>query len=100
MSKPLFSKASTSDSLPVHDLVAWHLVCDGCWIPRQSSVADLTFSFGLQIAVASGATVIATSSSDEKLEVAKKLGAKHTINYNTTPEWDQEVLRIVRHVAT
>ncbi|KAI0370820.1 NAD-P-binding protein [Pilatotrama ljubarskyi] len=50
--------------------------------------------FGLQLAVASGATVIATSSSDAKLEVAKKLGAAHTINYKKTPDWDQEVLKI------
>ncbi|KAG7445436.1 NAD-P-binding protein [Guyanagaster necrorhizus] len=50
--------------------------------------------FGLQFAVASGANVIATSSSDDKLEVAKKLGATHTINYNTTPNWDKEVLRL------
>ncbi|KAI0673129.1 NAD-P-binding protein [Trametes maxima] len=50
--------------------------------------------FGLQLAVASGATVIATSSSDRKLEIAKKLGAAHTINYKTTPDWDQEVLKI------
>lgn len=51
--------------------------------------------FALQIAVASGATVIATSSSDRKLEIAKKLGAAHTINYKTTPDWDKEVLKIV-----
>ena len=51
--------------------------------------------FGLQIAVASGATVIATSSSDNKLAVAKKLGAKHVVNYKKTPDWEQEVLRIV-----
>lgn len=51
---------------------------------------------GLQLAVASGATVIATSSSDEKLKIAKALGATHTINYNTTPNWDEEVLKIVR----
>ncbi|KAK0479186.1 alcohol dehydrogenase superfamily protein [Armillaria novae-zelandiae] len=50
--------------------------------------------FGLQLAVASGATVIATSSSDAKLAIAKKLGAAHTINYNTTPDWDKEVLRL------
>ena len=50
--------------------------------------------FGLQLAVASGATVIATSSSDRKLEAAKKLGAKHLINYKTTPNWEEEVLRI------
>ena len=53
------------------------------------------YSFGLQFAVASGATVIATSSSDEKLKVAAKLGAKHVINYKTTPNWHEEVLRIV-----
>ena len=56
----------------------------------------LSRSFGLQIAAACGANVIATSSSDEKLEVAKKLGATHTINYKNTPEWEKEVLRIVR----
>ncbi len=52
-------------------------------------------SFALQIAAASGATVIATSSSDDKLLVAKQLGAKHTINYVETPDWDKEVLKIV-----
>ena len=52
--------------------------------------------FGLQLAVASGATVIATSSSDEKLKIAAKLGAKHLINYRTTPDWDKEVKKIVR----
>ncbi|KAK0224338.1 chaperonin 10-like protein [Armillaria fumosa] len=50
--------------------------------------------FGLQLAVASGATVIATSSSDAKLAIAKKFGAAHIINYNTTPDWDKEVLRL------
>ncbi|KJA29715.1 hypothetical protein HYPSUDRAFT_230607 [Hypholoma sublateritium FD-334 SS-4] len=50
--------------------------------------------FGLQFAVASGATVIATSSSDEKLKVAAKLGAKHLINYKKTPNWHEEVLKL------
>ncbi|TFK29173.1 alcohol dehydrogenase superfamily protein [Coprinopsis marcescibilis] len=50
--------------------------------------------FALQFAVASGATVIATSSSDEKLKIAQKLGAKHLINYKKTPNWDEEVLKI------
>lgn len=52
-------------------------------------------SFALQFAVASGATVIATSSSDDKLELVKKLGAKHTINYKKTPDWEKEVMKIV-----
>lgn len=46
-----------------------------------------------QIAAAAGATVIATSSSDNKLEVAKKLGAKHLINYRNGPDWSAEVLK-------
>jgi len=50
--------------------------------------------FGLQIAAASGANVIATSSSDTKLEQAKKLGAQYTINYKKTPDWEKEVLEI------
>ncbi|KAJ6548462.1 alcohol dehydrogenase superfamily protein [Mycena capillaripes] len=50
--------------------------------------------FALQFAVASGATVIATSSSDEKLKAATKLGAKHVINYKTTPDWAAEVQKL------
>ena len=50
--------------------------------------------FALQLATASGARVIVTSSSDQKLAVAKKLGAAHTINYKATPDWDNEVLKI------
>ena len=44
--------------------------------------------------MASGATVIATSSSDDKLKIAQKLGAKHLINYKKTPDWDKEVLKV------
>lgn len=51
--------------------------------------------FALQFAKVSGAEVIVTSSSDEKLDVARRLGAKHLINYKKTPEWEKEVLRIV-----
>ncbi|KAG6917103.1 hypothetical protein DXG01_003923 [Tephrocybe rancida] len=50
--------------------------------------------FGLQFAAASGATVIATSSSDAKLKIAGQLGARHLINYKTNPDWEKEVLRI------
>jgi len=49
--------------------------------------------FRLQFAVAAGAVVIATSSADEKPKIASKLGAKHVINYKTTPNWDDEVLQ-------
>lgn len=50
--------------------------------------------FALQIAKAMGATVIITSSSDEKLERARLLGADHTLNYKAQPEWGRRVLEI------
>jgi NADPH:quinone reductase-like Zn-dependent oxidoreductase len=43
--------------------------------------------FALQFAKAAGATVIATSSSDEKLERLKALGADFGINYKQEPKW-------------
>ncbi|WP_230532390.1 zinc-dependent alcohol dehydrogenase family protein [Microvirga roseola] len=43
--------------------------------------------FALQLAKAMGATVIATSSSDEKLERVRALGADHTINYRKHEDW-------------
>lgn len=46
-----------------------------------------------QITSAAGSKAIVTSSSDEKLERAKKLGACCTINYKKTPDWDAEVLK-------
>src|SRR5690606_15607803 len=44
--------------------------------------------FALQLARLAGARVIVTSSSDEKLQRARALGASETINYRTTPDWD------------
>jgi NADPH:quinone reductase-like Zn-dependent oxidoreductase len=50
--------------------------------------------FTVQLARALGATVILTSSSDEKLKVGSDLGATHLINYRTTPQWESEVKRL------
>lgn len=50
--------------------------------------------FALQMAKAAGARVIITSSSDEKLEHAKRLGADLTVNYKQSPEWDKEVMKL------
>ncbi|KAJ5278595.1 hypothetical protein N7478_003967 [Penicillium angulare] len=51
---------------------------------------------GLQIAKAAGAKVIITSSSDAKLIQAKQLGADCTINYRTTPNWEDEVMQFTQ----
>ncbi|KEI37402.1 uncharacterized protein L969DRAFT_89950 [Mixia osmundae IAM 14324] len=53
----------------------------------------------LQQAVAAGAKVIITSSSDEKLARAKKLGAWETINYSTTPEWSTKVRELTNGIG-
>ncbi len=45
--------------------------------------------FALQFAAAAGARVIATSSSDAKLERMRALGAHHTVNYTTQPDWEE-----------
>ncbi len=50
--------------------------------------------FVVQLAKARGATVILTSSSDEKLAFGRSLGADHLVNYRTTPDWDTAVREI------
>ena len=50
--------------------------------------------FALQLAKAAGATVIATSSSAEKLARLKALGADHLINYKEDPKWGQTAFAI------
>lgn len=52
--------------------------------------------FAIQIAAASGARVIVLSSSDEKIERARRLGAREGINYRDKPAWPEEVRRLTR----
>ena len=56
-------------------------------------------TLALKFAKLYGARVIITSSSDEKLERAKTLGADETINYKTTPNWEEEVYRLTDSVG-
>ncbi|KAI9041801.1 NAD(P)-binding protein [Aspergillus affinis] len=49
---------------------------------------------GLLLAKASGAKVIITSSSNEKLARAKELGADFGINYKERPDWDEDVMQV------
>ncbi len=55
--------------------------------------------FALQFAKAAGVRAIITSSSDEKLERAKHLGASEVINYRTTPQWGKKVLELTDGVG-
>lgn len=55
--------------------------------------------WALQLAKAAGLHVILTSSSDEKLERAQRLGADATVNYRSTPDWQDEVLRLTMGIG-
>lgn len=85
-------------TLPIAAVTAWTaLVTGGRLQAGQTVVVQGTGGvslFALQFAKHLGARVIATSSSDEKLQRARELGADHVINYRTTPEWQDEVVRL------
>jgi NADPH:quinone reductase-like Zn-dependent oxidoreductase len=84
--------------LPCAAVTAWNaLVCSGRLKAGETVLVLGTGGvsvFALQLARMHGARVIATSSSDEKLERVRELGADATINYRQTPEWDREVRRL------
>ncbi len=90
-----FDEAAT---LPCAALTAWRAVAEEAAIgPGQTLLVQGTGGvslFALQFAKARGAHVIITSSSDEKLERARGLGADFTINYKANPEWSKEVRRL------
>ncbi|KAK7211449.1 hypothetical protein V2G26_018627 [Clonostachys chloroleuca] len=48
----------------------------------------------LQFARVFNGRVFAITSSDEKAKKLKQLGAEAVINYSTTPDWDEEILRL------
>lgn len=85
-------------TLPCAGLTAWQaLTVHGRTAPGDIVLMQGTGGvsiFALQFAKLLGAVTIVTSSSDEKLARAKALGADHTINYRTTPEWDKAALDI------
>ena len=90
-----FAQAAT---LPCAALTAWNALIEKGGIHAGQTVLLLGTGgvslFALQFAKAHGATVLITSSSDQKLERARTLGADHTINYRSTPDWETEVLRL------
>ena len=100
-----FEEAAT---LPCAGVTAWNaLMVSGKVKPGDKVLVMGTGGvsiFALQFARAAGAHVIITSSSDEKLERAKALGAAEGINYRRIPEWGKEVQKLtgglgVHHVV-
>jgi len=88
-----YEEAST---LPCAALTAWNALMVSDRVKPGDTVLTLGTGgvsiFALQFARMSGARVVITSSSDDKLARARELGADATINYVETPEWHEEVL--------
>jgi len=95
-----FEEAAT---LPCAAVTAWQALVNSGNLKAGDTVLALGTGgvsvFALQLAKMHGAQVIITSSSDEKLERARELGADKTINYKTTPNWDKEVLSMTNKVG-
>lgn len=86
---------SEAATLPTAGLTAWRaLVVDG-----RIKAGDTVLVMGtggvsicaLQMARAMGAQVIATSSSEEKMQRLKTMGADHVLNYKTEKNWGEQV---------
>jgi NADPH:quinone reductase-like Zn-dependent oxidoreductase len=92
-----FSHAQAA-TLTTAGLTAWRALVADAGLKAGDSILVLGTGgvsiFALQIAKAMGATVIATSSSDEKLDRARALGADHTINYKTEANWGEVVRQL------
>jgi NADPH:quinone reductase-like Zn-dependent oxidoreductase len=95
-----FEEAAT---LPCAAVTAWNaLISTGRLKPGDTVLTMGTGGvsiFALQFCKMSGAKVIITSSSDEKLERVKKMGAHETINYKTNPDWEKSVLELTNGVG-
>lgn len=93
-------------TLPCAALTAWNALYYSGRVRAGQSVLALGTGgvsvFALQFAKMAGAQVVITSSSDEKLEKARALGADHLINYRDNPDWEQAVVELtggVDHVV-
>jgi NADPH:quinone reductase-like Zn-dependent oxidoreductase len=85
-------------TLPTAGLTAWNAVTRHGGVRKGDVVlvqgTGGVSTFALQFAAASGARVIVTSSSDEKLQRVKGLGAEAGINYKREPTWSERVVQL------
>lgn len=85
-------------TLPVAAITAWHAVALRSRVKSGETVliqgTGGVSLFALQFAKAFGAKAFVISSSDEKLEKVKKLGAAETVNYKKFPDWEEKVLEL------
>ncbi len=83
-------------ALPVVAGTAWHMLITVARLQAGESVfipgaGGGVASMGIQIAKLAGATVIASTSTAEKMAKARDLGADHVVNYRE-PDWVEQVI--------
>lgn len=92
-----------SATLTCAGVTAWRaVVTDGRVKPGATVLVQGSGAvslFALQFAKAAGATVIATSSTAEKLERLTALGADHVINYRDNANWGEAALALTGGVG-
>lgn len=85
-------------TLPCAALTAWSALAEQGSVRAGDTVlvqgSGGVSVFGLQFARALGARVIATSSSDEKLDRFRSMGAWATVNYVEDPRWGKTVRKL------
>lgn len=93
---PAHMSDAEAATLPCAGVTAWTAVMgNGGVKPGESVLVQGTGGvslLALQFAAAAGADVWVISSSDEKLEKARSMGAKEALNYRDTPEWGAAIL--------
>jgi NADPH:quinone reductase-like Zn-dependent oxidoreductase len=88
-----------ASTLPCAGLTAWSALIDSVAAPPAGGSVLVQGTggvslFAVQMAQALGLRVIATSSSEAKLERLRGLGVRETLNYRQTPQWGQAVLEL------
>jgi NADPH:quinone reductase-like Zn-dependent oxidoreductase len=85
-------------ALPCAGVTAWNALCGGKPLLPGETVLTMGTGgvslFALQFAKLFGARVIATTSSESKMERLRQLGADEVINYVDRPDWHQEVMAL------
>ncbi len=87
---PAHLSDAEASTLPIAALTAWSCLMEGGLAAGDSVLVQGTGGvalFALQFAKASGARVIALTSTQEKAELLRRRGADAVINYRQTPDW-------------
>lgn len=95
---PRHLTAVESATLPAAGVTAWHVLTRADALRSDATIVvggtGGVSLFAIKLALAAGARVIVTSSSDAKLDRVRAMGAYATVNYAKRADWGDEVVAI------